>query len=588
MPETASTVATQRESTRRGPLHLGRGQDVMYAGAVLVGALLVVIAANDQPYNQNELQQMAPYASGDLHTITSGTRQPPLDALLAALVQHAVGTGQLRQRIEPVTFAIGSLVLMCLLLRRLGFGWGGVFAAWVLATQPEMIRYSAYSRPYALPVFLMLLCVLASHQWLTRRQAWWLVLVAIAAGLLPLSRVPEPTIFLLGSAMVVGVLGWRRTVPRRTAWPLVAVLAGALVFVGYPMYRSLSQRTGKLFDPSPADVVARFGDSAHTLVHVSLPLLGELFPWWPVTLVVLVLVVAHPRARHRLTAVWWVWPLLSAPLLFFLAFHFANSFSLAARPYRARYAYFFVPGLVLIVACAASTVRDPRRHRTAANLGLAALLAALLVGQLPATVGVVAATSPAGFGQPADFGAAATVLTTRLPADAIVLYDAPSPAGSWRQGFSGRPRYMGAVPFVASATVVARHPGMLPRTGPVYLLVLDTQCSMTVDCEMPALPWDKHVASWRMVERFDRFRLYAPDRGQSGRLGAAEAMLAFGHALGPNLGMVDTFAAAAIFHAEGMPRRGHAVIQAFYAMVGPSRARSYLRIAAAQHLGPYS
>ena len=165
---------------------------------------------------------MEPYGSNDLGTITSGTRQPPLDPLLGSLIQHLLGEGQLRQRLLPVAAGIGTLVLISLLLRRWCGGYAGPAAVLILATQPLMVRYSAYTRPYALPLFLMTLTWFAADRWLATGRWRWLVVAASSSALLPLARVPEPTVFLLASAVVLGWMAARGRLPRKRVVPLVA------------------------------------------------------------------------------------------------------------------------------------------------------------------------------------------------------------------------------------------------------------------------------------------------------------------------------------------------------------------------------
>ncbi|MBA3233588.1 MAG: glycosyltransferase family 39 protein [Propionibacteriales bacterium] len=153
-------TTTDSTTTPAGPVAVGQNHDsAWYAGAVAVGAVLIVVAAINQPYNQNEIKQVAPYGSNSYVEITGGTRQPPLDPLLGALIQHLLGEGQLRQRLVPMLAGIGTLVVMGLLMRRLRFGVIGAFGLWMMATAPLMVRYSAYARPYALPLFLMVMFV---------------------------------------------------------------------------------------------------------------------------------------------------------------------------------------------------------------------------------------------------------------------------------------------------------------------------------------------------------------------------------------------------------------------------------------------
>ncbi|MBA3233922.1 MAG: glycosyltransferase family 39 protein, partial [Propionibacteriales bacterium] len=174
-----------------------------YAGAVVVGVVLIVIAAINQPFNQNELRQIAPYGTNTYAEITGGTRQPPLDPLLGVLIQHLLGEGQLRQRLVPVFAGIGTLIVMGLLMRRLGYGAAGAFGLWVMATAPLMVLYSAYTRPYALPLFLIVLFVYTVQRWFDERRVRWLAVTALAAIALPSARVPEPIMFLATTSVTL-------------------------------------------------------------------------------------------------------------------------------------------------------------------------------------------------------------------------------------------------------------------------------------------------------------------------------------------------------------------------------------------------
>ncbi len=79
-----------------------RLEKLLYAVGIALGGVLAVLTALNQPYNQNEWAQIQPYDSWDPAVVTGGTRQPPLDPLLGALVQHLTGVGQLQQRIVPI------------------------------------------------------------------------------------------------------------------------------------------------------------------------------------------------------------------------------------------------------------------------------------------------------------------------------------------------------------------------------------------------------------------------------------------------------------------------------------------------------
>ena len=532
------------------------------ATAVAVGTVLIVIAAINQPYNQNELQQIAPYGSDDLAKIVGATRQPPLDPVLGALLQHVLGEGQLRQRLVPVLAGIGALIVVACLLRRLRAGAAGTVGLWAMATAPLLVRYSAYARPYALPVFLMLLFVYAAQSWLDDRKRGWLVVSAVAAVATPLARVPEPTIFFLVTAATLGVASLRGQLTWSQTRPLVAISGATLVLVCYPLYHLLASQSGGIWDPSPSGVLARFGSGVHEVLTGLLPLLGAWLPWWPVTLAITMLALVVPGSRRRVFHWWFFWPLLAGPAVFVVAYHFMNPFPFDVRPYRARMAIFFVPVFVLLLVsltqaateAVASGARSSQRVKVAVNV----LVAAALLGQLPATARVLVDN------EAPDFGQVAEVLTQRLPRNAIVLYDTASQAGQWRQPFSARPRYMGYTPYVGQVATMMHYPEYVPKHGPVYVLLLDSACAVTVVCDEPRAVWSHHLRGWDVAARFDRFTLFEPQLELSGRSGVITALEQFGRAMGPDLGYVETFSAASLLKFQGRPGDGLALIQRLY------------------------
>ncbi len=532
-----------------------------YAGGVVVGATLLLVAAVRQPFSYDELSQITPYASDDVVTIVSGTRQPPLDPLLGALFRHLLGQGQLQQRLVPVLAGIGILVVTGALLRRLGLGYAGAWAVWVLATAPLAVRYGAYTRPYALPALWMLLFVLASHHWLTDRRRGWLAVAVAAAVALPLTRVPEPCVFLAVTALALSLAAGTGRMRWRDTRPLVLAAGGSLVLVGVPLFLLLgSQTQGSFFDPSPTGIWHRAGRGFHEIATAVVPLLGQSFPWWPLSSTVLVVALGVPALRRRLLGWWFWWALLAAPVAFVLAYHLLNPYSFFALPYRSRAAYFFLPAYVLVTAVVASLVVGPRVRRSArAVVGL--LLAAALLGQLPATAGVLTRDAAP------DFAKAATLLRTQVPKDAVVLYDRPTPAGQSRQPFLGHPRYLGDRPRVRDVRDLADQ-SSLPR-GPVYVLV-NGQCARPGRCALSRRPWVRDVPGWRLAATSERFSLYAPDHPSAG---IEQALLAVGNTLGPDLGYVETLSAAALLDREGHPTRARALVADLRSRMTPLQRR---------------
>ncbi len=556
------------------------GDIAWYAGAVLVGAVLNVVAAINQPYSYDEVQQVTPYGSNSVVEITTATRQPPLDPLLGALAEHLFGVGQIQDRLVPLLAGIGTLILTSVLLRRLGTGGAGAFAVLTLATAPLMVRYSTYARPYALPLFFMMVFVCAALQWIDQRQRRSLIIAAATAVALPLTRVPEPTAFLVTTAVMLTLLYHRGRLSWDQIWPLILASLGPLIFIGFPLSAILATTASNFFDPSPAGVIDRFPSGVHEIISSVVPLFATSFPWWPITLLTIVAALAVPASRRTLFQ-WWIWwPFLAAPVAFLLAYHFLNPFSFFSLPYRARAQYFFLPAYVLLVAALSSAVARGKGILPQLRIGLSVLLGALLVGQLPATADVVLRNAAPDFSQISD------VLTQEVPDDAIVLYDRPSPAGQSRQPFIGSPRYMGQTPYVGTVFDLTTDATSIPRTGPVYVLI-NGQCASPGRCEPTRSPWDEDVSGWRIAGEIERFTLYQPTQEQTGRSGVIKAMRAFGDALGPELGYVETFTASALLRDQGRTSKAKALIAQLYAEAGPGVAQRIRAVAQTEHLAPF-
>jgi hypothetical protein len=556
--------------------------DLWYLGAVITGAVLIVTTALRQPFNQNELLQIGPYGSDSVAAITSGTRQPPLDPLLGGILQHLLGVGQLQQRLVPVLCGVGTLVVLAGVLRRLRLGGAGAFALWLLATAPLLVRYSAYTRPYALPLFLMVLFVYAAQRWIETRRPAWLCLVALAAALLPLARVPEPMVFLATSAAVLCWLGLRHRMSWSQAGPVAAVAVAAIAAVGYPMFRALAAKASGYFDPSPSGVVDRFPRGVHEILTGLLPLLGAWFPWWPVTLLLLATTLALPSSRRILAGWWFFWPFLAAPVVFALAYHFVNPASFEILPYRSRAAYFFAVPYALIAAALAMSVARMTKSRVPLRLGATVLLGAVLLTQLPKTADVLLHNDAP------DFGLAAEVLETRVPPAGVVLYDRPAPAPQSRMGFLAPTRYLSpAAPTVLEIEAIARHPRRLPPGAQVYVLV-NGQCAEPGYCQpTSSAGWHERLPGWRVARRFDRFMLYEPVAGQAGRTGAMKALRRLGERLGPELGYVETDAATALLNLRGREDTGRRLRRSMFAGSSPLVDKRIREKERASRLNPF-
>ncbi|MFY9913164.1 MAG: glycosyltransferase family 39 protein, partial [Nocardioidaceae bacterium] len=511
------------------------GRDLwVYAGAVLTGAVVIVLASIRQPYNQNELLQMAPYGSDSVGEIVSGTRQPPLDPLLGAIVQHLLGVGQMRQRLVPAIAGICTLVLLAWLLRRVGTGVAGAAALWLLATMPLFVRYSAYTRPYALPLCLMLVFVVVTHCWLTSGRRGWLLLVGLAAVALPLSRVPEPTVFLLTVIATMVVSAMRHRIEWRRAIPPAVLAAMALLFAGVPMVWSLAESAPGLWDPHPSHVIDRLPTGFEEFTQGFLPLMGRAIPFWPLTLSLVALAFIVPASRRILATWWFFWPLTAAPIVFVLAYHFLSSVNFDTLPYRTRAAYFFAPPIILAMAALASACWNNTLMTTWVRAGAGVAFAVTLCAQLPALHATVSEPDVP------DFGAAAALVNDQVSADDIVLFDRPGPPGSYHITFQGTSRYLADGRSILQVTQLLRHPEKVANGADIYLLV-DGDCTGSI-CAPGLTTWNQRVQGWRLVGTADVFALYAPRRTSTGRAAAADGLLALSQKLGPEVGGVAAFA----------------------------------------------
>lgn len=536
---------------------------LLYGGAVLVGVVLLVVAALRQPFSYDELTQIRPYGSSNPIDWVTATRQPPLVPFVEALIEHVFGKGQFQQRLLPVLSASGSLVVMSLLLRRNGAGREGAVAVLLMATSPLFVRYGAYTRPYATPAFVMLLTAYAGQVWLKTSQRRWLVTAGLGTLLLPLIRVPEPTAFVVGSIGTLGWNAWRGRIDREAAKRLMIVQGVVLFTAGLAAYRKLATSTGGVADLSPGGMAGRFGNGVHELVTSFPRTLAGAFPWWPVTILVVVLALATPAARHHLTGWLWFWPLLAAPVTFALAYYFGAMISFDALPYRDRFASFFIAPLVLAAAALVMTVA---RDRPVVPLRLLSVVAvAGLMGTQVQRTGLVLTDDAAP-----DFAKMSHVLSSRLPGDAIVLYDRTTPAGASRQPFLGTYRYMGSRPFTATVSQIPADVAQLPHHGPVYLL-FNGQCAYPGRC-IPGLRHavDLDIPGWHIIYREDRFTLYAPEQHQSGHAGAVAAMEVAGEVLGPDLGYVHLYAAAAVLAADGESASGRRLLRQLNLRAAPA------------------
>jgi hypothetical protein len=542
------------------------GSAPWYVAGICCGAVLILVAAARQPLDWDEYMQAGPYGSDSLSTMVGGTRQPPLDPLAGGIIQHLFGVGRFQDHLGSALAGIGVLIVFALLMRALKLGAGGAIALWALATAPLMVRYSAYGRPYAMPLFEMLLFAYATQRWLQAGRRRHLLLAAVAAVSMPLTRVPEPCSFLVVAAVALGFLAWRgRYRWSQVAAPLALAL-GSVIVIGIPLVLKLQHeiKGTAVVSTHPLETLQSGPPHLHELVSGVPGLFATWLSWWPLTVALLLVLLLVPQVRRRWTHWWFVLPLLAAPLAFLLAFHLFVTKSFLG--YQPRHAYFWVLPVAIGFAAVAAVATD---HAVAPRLrrGLLVLVAAAIVTQLPTTALVLANS------ETPDWHQIAQVLTNELPDDAIVIFENPS--HHHRAAFSAiydESWDQASAPRVLPIDGIVSDPTVVSGQGPVYMLILESDCTR---CDFPhrhSPPWDRNVAGWSL-QRLDLFSLYSPQNGQSGRAGVLAAMTAFRGTLGAYRASALTVAEARVLRATGQDARAAALIHEMWTHLTSAQAK---------------
>ena len=514
--------------------------------AVLIGAAILVIAIDDEPYHIDELRQVRSYDRpfGDIVEASFAQEQPPLDPLLNATVQRILGMGDARQRLGSVLAGIGSLALLGALALRAGLGGGSAVAVLVMAISPLLVSVTAYARPYALPLFLILAFLLLADVWLTSRNRWVVPALFVVGLLLPLSRTSEPPLFL---GAVIGILAIAWWVRRNDPWPgspLVPIGAAVtgLVVVALPVLARLATELAEYGETGSITVFDQLSRLWTELPGVA----ADVLPAWPFVLAVIVAGLALPRAQRALVSKWWFWVLVAVPLGFAVVFFLRTP---TTQPYYGRYTFSWVPAIALIVGAVAWALVE--RARNGERLIPAVVGTLILVTIGAASVNLAHELTSTEL---ADWKAASYLLVDETPNGTVVVFDAVRPLGLYRTPFAGRPRYTGTGRIIPLSVHVADNPDLVPEDAPIEVMLLGAR---------------PEIEGWTAHPVDDWFTLYLPDEPTVGRIDAAEAMLAFAEALGPDNGAALTLAAVSILEAAGADEAAAAALAALLADSGP-------------------
>jgi hypothetical protein len=526
--------------SRRPAITDARSLGILLVGsAVAFGGSILLIAAGEEPYHIDELRQVRSYGRplADVVSLSLGQQQPPLDPLVNSAVQSLIGLGDIRQRSVSVLLGTATLWLLgWLVLRTLGPV--PAFASVVsLLASPLFVSVTAYARPYAMPLFLMLTFIAASVQWLARPRLFYGVTIAVAALLLPLSRTTEPPLFL--AAAIASLLlferdegSWR---PRRRAWLPVGAASVAILLVAVPVVLRLRQEVSS-FTSAEAGFSARLVRLVTDLPET----LAEVVAGWQALILGLIVLAAVPTVRRRLLPTWWFWPLAMLPVAFaVLFFQQANT----SQPYFARYAFTFLIPIAVLVGAATSASLEAWQTSRRFPAGLAAVsLATFVLINFANLQGNLATETSA------DFKQAAIAVKNATPPGSLVLFDSVRPLGDYRTPFAGSPRYIDPRWKIPLTTTLASMPQLVPPSAPVYVLLLGAKAD---------------VPGWIGAPVGRQFWLYQPVEPVRGAEGTAITAAAFGRALsreGDTRGTSFMLASAAVLRDAGENNRARAII----------------------------
>lgn len=533
MANPADPVTEPRGRTRR-TWDLGK---ILTLVAVLIGAAVLLIAIEDEPYHIDELRQVRSYDRpfGDVVEASFAQVQPPLDPLVNAAVQRVVGVGDARQRLVSVLAGIGSLALLGTLAWRADLRIGSAVAVLTMAISPLLVSVTAYARPYALPLFLSLAFLLAADVWLTARNGWMVPALFIVGLLLPLSRTSEPPLF-LGAVIGILAIGWwlRRNDPWRgsPAVPIGAAATG-LVVVALPVLWRLSSELAEYGETGSITVFDQLSRLWNEVPGVA----AEVLPAWPFLLAVVLIWLALPRARRALLAEWWFWVLVAVPIGFAVVFVLRTP---VTQPYYDRYTFSWVPAIALIVGAVTWAIVGRARHGERFVPALVGVLIIATIGSSSMRLAHDLMTVDRE-----DWEAASYLLVDETRDGTVVVFDVVRPFGSYRTPFAGQPRYTGTGQTIPLSVDLARDPSLVPDGSPVHIMLLDNR---PADQRWPPLP---EVDGWTSLPVDGWFVMYRPAEPPIGPVAAAKALLHFAAPLGPDHGAALTIAAAALLDHAG-------------------------------------
>jgi hypothetical protein len=502
--------------------------------AILIGAVALVISAFEEPYHVDELLQTRSYDQpiGDIIDASIAQQQPPLDPILNATVQRFIGVGDPQQRALSVIFGIASLTVFGMLMLRSRLRTGSAAAVMVIAIAPLLVSVTAYARPYALPLFLILLFLLTTDVWLADRRAWAGLVLFLTAILLPLSKTIEPNLAL---GLSIGVLlTWKFLAEPKwkgTIWVPVGAATIGIIAIGVPVVIRLQSDLARY----TISGVVHLAGLSRWLTDIP-QALEESFAPWPIALALAIGAIISPTSRRLLTRTWWFWVLLLLPIAFATLFLLRTPES---QPFYTRYTFTWWPPFAMMVgAIVATTIEAHESMRRAWRGVVVVAVAVLFIGlghSLQADL-----RSDVRY----NFAALGAEIMKSTSVDTTVVFDPTVPLGSYRTSFAGRwGRYVDADRDIPLTIWIAKKPSRVPEAGPIAVALINYQRNV------PGWPID--VVGWERIDAGPFESLYlAPDH-LSGRSGTQIALLEFANALGPRHGAAFALASASLAAEDG-------------------------------------
>lgn len=511
------------------PLNDGGPNLIRRLGPVLIvvgfAALILFVTAAEEPFNIDELRQTRHYGDSLERVIDESflQEQPPLDPLLNALAQRVLGVGDVRQRLLSIIFGMGSiLVIGVLSLRARLTSIGAATAAAVMAVAPILTSVTAYARPYALPLFLMLCFLLLSDLWLSHGHWSYLCGLTLVALLIPLARTVEPVIFLVLIVVAMAVAAVRQKSDRWRTLAVAGAALGGLVVAAGVLARlggELTDRTGNT-DALSERLLRLLAELPVTL--------GSALPFWPLLLIAVGLVCVVSEARTRLFHMWWWWILAGTALGFAGAFFVVAP---ASQMFAVRYVFSWVPSIAVLIGLLVSVAqRRPRTHPRIVDL-----LTLLLVISVLGWAGLDTARAMTTRNGP-DWKSVSRVVAVDLPDDTTVIFDSVVPLGSYRTPFAGYPRYTGDKQ-VPMTLLIVQDPSLVVPGGNTVMVLLTKN---RID-----------VSGWVPVSVDGFFTVYVPESPRPGLEGAAAASEEFAAAMEPSDAAALRLTAAALWLRAG-------------------------------------